>query len=85
MSLKSRPWLAEYDFGSGVIRWQISVIKIYKSRSLLSFTLALGTSEILALQTFDLEKVGQGRGQQHSRWCHLMANMKIHKRHFLHF
>ena len=37
--------------------------------------LAPTISEILTLQKFDLDKVGQDHGVQFSQWCHLMTNI----------
>ena len=40
----------------------------------------------ITVQMFDLVKVGQGREEQRSQWCHSIANIKIYNRHFfLHF
>ena len=55
-------------------------IDIYK-RLTSHFSLALTVSEILTVWMFYLEKVGQGQGIQLSQWRHLMANIKIFKRH----
>ena len=39
----------------------------------------------VSIRIFDLRRVDQGHRVQFSHWCHSMANVKIYKRHFIHF
>ena len=41
--------------------------------------------KILTFEIFDLEKVGQGHEVQHWQCRSQITNVKIYKRHFLHF
>ena len=50
-----------------------------------SFALVLTVFEILTFEIFDLEKVDQGHGVQHWQCRSQIANVKIYKRHILHF
>ena len=43
------------------------------------FAPALIVSDILTFRIFDLQKVGQGNGEQLSQSCPLMANVEITK------
>ena len=59
----------------GTIWWQIT-----KSIKVIFQIVALSLSFCdIKLENFDLEKLGQGHGVQHSQWCHSMENIKIYK------
>ena len=58
------------------IRWRIRTSTTVVKRI---FTPILTVSEILRLETFDLENLGQGHGEQHSQWSHSTMNINVYK------
>ena len=82
LTLKIYGKMTEDNIRNGPIRWQISICINFIHEH---FALALTVFQILILEIFDLEKVGQGLGVQHWQCRSQIANVKIYKRHFLQF
>ena len=86
LTLQNSVKTTEYHIRNGPNRWQISTcIQVIPEHVLLALLLAFIVFEILTFEIFDLEKVGEGHGVQHSQCRSQIVNVKIYKCQFLHF
>ena len=63
---------------SDAMQWQIPVSIKVTTRL---FMLVLTVLEILRLEMFDFENLGQSHRVQHSQWSHSMTNINVYKSH----